>query len=1394
MTFPSPVTRRWQPLRSGLLNLYRYDSEEFLFEHGRLLLRGNNGSGKSRVLALQLPFLLDGEVSPHRLEPDADPAKRIEWNLLLGRHEERRGYTWLELGRRDDDGAEHYLTLGCGLHAVEGRGLTGKWLFVTSKRVGRDLSLESAGAAIGRERLEAELGDRGEVFTSAAAYRAAVDRRLFQLGERYGALLDLLIQLRQPQLSRKLDEAQLSRALSSALPPVPPAVVADLAESFRSLEADRAALEGFAAASAAASSFLDEYRRYLKVAARRRAAGVRGAHAAYEAVLRELRAAEVALDEARAAGEQAAAREQEAELAARGAAREVETLSRRPEMDQARALDEARRAAAAAAAEAQEAALEHRRAEEQAARRALDREEAEAGARAERDALSEATAAAAEAAAVVGLPPPALPEGWEADLSRALPGARARFDAGVAERRRGAAHVRKLEAELAAARAARERAEAALEGAAARLERARERAGEALAQREAAAEALVAAWSAWARALVELPIGGAAVEEVAEALAAWAEHGDGASPAAQAAQRALADAQGWLAAARAEADRAVAEAEAARRALEDERAELERGAHRAPQAPPWRAQGAREGRPGAPLWQLCDFDPGLDADGRAGLEAALEAAGLLDAWVTPDGQLLAEGVLDAALSGAGLPALPLEQQLGRWLRAAPAPDVAGVGAAGAGADGAAAAPHAAPPVPPDVVREVLARIGAGRGAGRVWVDVSGSFALGPLRGAAAKAEAEHLGAASREAARRRRLAAIEAELRGAAQARADALAARAEVDRRERVARDEAAGAPSDAPVRRALAAEQAAEAAVADARAALAAEEERALARRQREAQALAERDRAAADLRLSAWVGALDRHDAALEALVRAAAALWPTARAAEAALRRARRAEEEARLAGERVVDRAEARRRAAARLREAEVHRDTLERTTGALVDEILRQLAAARERREAREAEHRAAQRAHGDARVSEARAQGRIEPLRERIERAARERAAHIEALAVMARARLLAALDLADVEPGAEGAAGWSPTRAVEVARRIEASSGDVEHDDRAWERLQRGIFRHVEALRDALLPHGYGPQTTSEDGLIAVTVPFQDRTWAVHELRAMLADEVAHRRTVLDAREREVLENHLIGEVASHLHDLLHRCEAMVRDMNQELAARPTSTGMRLRFSWAPLADGPPGLLEARQRLLRAGGTWSPADRALLARFLKDRIEGERARGEAASWQEQLSAALDYRAWHAFAVERHQDGAWKRLTRRTYGTGSGGEKALALTIPQFAAAAAHYRSAHPHAPRLILLDEAFVGIDPDMRAKCMGLLAAFDLDFVMTSEREWGCYATLPGLAIHQLTVRPGIDAVGVTRWVWNGRERVRAGGAAGPAGAGAPGPAGAGAPGPLFGDGAA
>jgi hypothetical protein len=56
--------------------MFYYDQEEFWFHDGRLLLRGNNGTGKSKVLALTLPFLLDGELAPYRVEPDGDRQKR----------------------------------------------------------------------------------------------------------------------------------------------------------------------------------------------------------------------------------------------------------------------------------------------------------------------------------------------------------------------------------------------------------------------------------------------------------------------------------------------------------------------------------------------------------------------------------------------------------------------------------------------------------------------------------------------------------------------------------------------------------------------------------------------------------------------------------------------------------------------------------------------------------------------------------------------------------------------------------------------------------------------------------------------------------------------------------------------------------------------------------------------------------------------------------------------------------------------------------------------------------------------------------------------------------------------------------------------------------------------
>jgi hypothetical protein len=132
---------------------------------------------------------------------------------------------------------------------------------------------------------------------------------------------------------------------------------------------------------------------------------------------------------------------------------------------------------------------------------------------------------------------------------------------------------------------------------------------------------------------------------------------------------------------------------------------------------------------------------------------------------------------------------------------------------------------------------------------------------------------------------------------------------------------------------------------------------------------------------------------------------------------------------------------------------------------------------------------------------------------------------------------------------------------------------------------------------------------------------------------------------------------------------------------------------------------------------------------------------------------------------AIHVRRGRTHQDGNVPltravTVTRRQHGAKSGGEKAIVLHLPLFAAAAAHYRAA-PEGPRLILLDEVFVGVDSANRGQLMEVLAAFDLDLMLTSDTEWCTYAELDGIAIHQLlTGDDDDDAVTTACFVWNGQ----------------------------------
>jgi hypothetical protein len=269
---------------------------------------------------------------------------------LLNSYERRTGYTWIEFGRIADDGTPHYLTLGAGLSAAAARPGIDSWFFILEDaadgpRVGQDLWLTGPQRIVlTKERLrEATLG-RGQVFETADSYRRAVDERLFRLGTtRYAALMDTLIQLRQPQLSKKPDEASLSNALTEALPPLATDLLGDVADALNRLEEDRRQLEEFQALEQAIAAFHRRYHVYAATQSRRQARGLRQAQTEFDNASRALNEIQSRL---RSARETEAAAEADHIQAARdlatGRAR-LDTLRADPAMQDANRLEQATR-------------------------------------------------------------------------------------------------------------------------------------------------------------------------------------------------------------------------------------------------------------------------------------------------------------------------------------------------------------------------------------------------------------------------------------------------------------------------------------------------------------------------------------------------------------------------------------------------------------------------------------------------------------------------------------------------------------------------------------------------------------------------------------------------------------------------------------------------------------------------------------------------------------------------------------------------------------------------------------------------------------------------------------------------------------------------------------------
>ncbi len=183
------MDERFKPARAGVINVWDYVDEEWVFADGRLALRGHNGSGKTKALEVLFPFVLDGVADSRRLDPFSGENRTMKSNLLYRGQESEYGYVWMEFARSGssprastETGSPDTVTLIIGLRAHRNTDGVRMSFYVTGKRLGVDFGLLSADSRPLTDRQLKALLEPDAWRRTATDYRDLVDSRLFGLG------------------------------------------------------------------------------------------------------------------------------------------------------------------------------------------------------------------------------------------------------------------------------------------------------------------------------------------------------------------------------------------------------------------------------------------------------------------------------------------------------------------------------------------------------------------------------------------------------------------------------------------------------------------------------------------------------------------------------------------------------------------------------------------------------------------------------------------------------------------------------------------------------------------------------------------------------------------------------------------------------------------------------------------------------------------------------------------------------------------------------------------------------------------------------------------------------------------------------------------------------------
>ena len=269
--------------------------------------------------------------------------------------------------------------------------------------------------------------------------------------------------------------------------------------------------------------------------------------------------------------------------------------------------------------------------------------------------------------------------------------------------------------------------------------------------------------------------------------------------------------------------------------------------------------------------------------------------------------------------------------------------------------------------------------------------------------------------------------------------------------------------------------------------------------------------------------------------------------------------------------------------------------------------------------------------------------------------------------------------------------------------------------------------------------------------------------------ELNEAITLELETTQSLLNEEDRKLFEDLLMNNIGDSIRRKIASSNEWIKEVRNLMETMNTSSGLTFSIKWSGKGKETEEELDTKEIVdifERDPESLKEEDLQKITNHFRSKItlEEEKYEENERNYLEIIRNVLDYRKWYEFKLYFKRRGFDKKeLTDKEFSKFSGGEKAIAMYIPLFAGIYAKFNSARKTAPKVIALDEAFAGVDDDNILDCFRIMDEMDLDYILTSQMLWGDYSTIKHLAICELHSAPESNVVSVIRYKWDGFKRT-------------------------------